>query len=239
MKLVLLQLLFSCVCLTAYGFQETEYFRPGGGFPSYEAEDLSPAAGDWDELTRGISYKEKAPEKAEEKEADHPPPPPKRSADNGFLIKLLLVLVGLAGLVLAILHFTNNIDLFKSDRKLRRSARDLSLTDIEDQLDSVDLKDPIEQVIAEGNYAVAVRLLYLQSIQALNDHQLIRWKRDKTNGEYLRELPEGTLRRDFTELTGVFERIWYGEKPIGRTQFPAVQAQFSRMQQSIQNSPRP
>ena len=237
MKSVLLLLLLSLVCSTAYGFQDTDYFDPGGGYERYEAEQLAKPTGNWAELTEGIDYEEAAPEPIEEsQERERNPVQPSES--NGFFVKLLLVVLAIVGLVFAILHFTDNIDVFKRDRRLRRSGRDMSLSDIEDQLDSVDLKDPIEQAVADGNYAVAVRLLYLQCIQALNDHRLIRWKRDKTNGDYLRELPDGPLREDFAGLTGVFERIWYGEKPIEPAQFSTVRDRFRQTIRSIQNTPR-
>jgi Domain of unknown function (DUF4129) len=62
-----------------------------------------------------------------------------------------------------------------------------------------------------GNYRLAVRLGYLQVLKQLTDQGLIRWQPDKTNHDYLFELPAGPLPDAFRELTRQFDYVWYGE----------------------------
>jgi hypothetical protein len=62
-----------------------------------------------------------------------------------------------------------------------------------------------------GNYRLAVRLGYLQVLKQLTDLGLIRWQPDKTNHDYLYELPTGPLATAFRQVTQQFEYVWYGE----------------------------
>lgn len=74
-----------------------------------------------------------------------------------------------------------------------------------------DLTGRLAEAEARGDYRLAVRLGYLLVLRALADRDLIRWLPDKTNQQYLRELPAGPLRDQLAPLTRQFEVAWYGE----------------------------
>ncbi|MBC7449019.1 MAG: DUF4129 domain-containing protein [Hymenobacteraceae bacterium] len=74
-----------------------------------------------------------------------------------------------------------------------------------------DLAARLAEAEVRGDYRLAVRLGYLTALRQLADRELIRWLPDKTNQQYLRELPAGPLRDAFAPLTRQFELAWYGE----------------------------
>ena len=205
----------------------------GPGYEQYLTDPLpAPSADGWADLTDGIEYDDTLRERnpTEEETPQATPtrnPSASRGATEAFKLLLLLVAVGL--LVFAIVQWRGGNHFFKTNRRIKRRGADVSLREIEENLDSVDLRTPLERAIADGNFRRAVRLLYLQSIQRLDEKRLVRWQIDKTNGEYLRELAAGELRTRFAEVTLVFERLWYGERDLDRAQFTAVHREFNEL----------
>ncbi|MBG8555380.1 DUF4129 domain-containing protein [Hymenobacter guriensis] len=80
-----------------------------------------------------------------------------------------------------------------------------------EDLETINFDAAIAEAERQENYRVAVRLGYLLALKQLADKGLIRLQPEKTNHDYLYELPEGTLPPAFRELTRQFEFVWYGE----------------------------
>ena len=98
-------------------------------------------------------------------------------------------------------------------RAFGRSARRAPLSydvDSED-IHALDFSTLLRDAETTGNYRLAVRLGYLEVLKQLTDQGLIRWQPDKTNHDYLYELPTGPLPPAFRELTRQFDFVWYGE----------------------------
>ncbi|WP_157530427.1 DUF4129 domain-containing protein [Hymenobacter norwichensis] len=98
-------------------------------------------------------------------------------------------------------------------RAFGRGARRAPLSydvDAED-IHALDFGALLREAETTGNYRLAVRLGYLEVLKQLTDQGLIRWQPDKTNHDYLYELPPGPLPPAFRELTRQFDFVWYGE----------------------------
>ncbi|RSK45657.1 DUF4129 domain-containing protein [Hymenobacter perfusus] len=95
-------------------------------------------------------------------------------------------------------------------RAPRRAA--LSYDAETEDLHALDLDVLLTQAEEARNYRLAVRLGYLRVLRQLSDKGLIKWQPDKTNHDYLYELPTGPLPESFRELTRQFEYVWYGEQ---------------------------
>jgi hypothetical protein len=98
-------------------------------------------------------------------------------------------------------------------RAFGRGARRAPLSydvDAED-IHALDFSALLREAETTGNYRLAVRLGYLEVLKQLTDQGLIRWQPDKTNHDYLYELPPGPLPPAFRELTRQFDFVWYGE----------------------------
>ena len=79
------------------------------------------------------------------------------------------------------------------------------------------------EAINRNDYRLAIRYLYLGSLKQLHQAQFIEWKKDKTNYEYLGELPK-YKQMDFRSLYSIYEYVWYGE-------FQADNQQVDKMNQ--------
>ncbi|UYZ63340.1 DUF4129 domain-containing protein [Hymenobacter weizhouensis] len=115
-----------------------------------------------------------------------------------------------AALVFAVLKLLQ-VDLTRAFGRAPRRAALSYDTETED-LHALQLDALLAQAETERNYRLAVRLGYLQVLRQLSDTGLIRWQPDKTNHDYLFELPAGPLPEAFRELTRQFEYVWYGEQ---------------------------
>lgn len=104
---------------------------------------------------------------------------------------------------------------------------------IEEDITKMEFEDLLQQAVDAGRYRAAVRLLYLRTLRQLSDRGLIAWKQDKTNHDYIRELGDRTLRPGFSDVTLIFEYIWYGEFPVNKDDFNLARASFLQFEQSM------
>ncbi len=89
-----------------------------------------------------------------------------------------------------------------------------------------------EETARLGDYRSAVRWLYLSSLLILEERELLRYDRTRTNREYLRSvahLPE--LSAALRSVIDVFDRVWYGFTPIGETEFRQYAGRVKELRQ--------
>jgi len=68
-----------------------------------------------------------------------------------------------------------------------------------------------QQMLAEGRWLMAVRYLYVASVVWLAEREIVIFRKDKTNRDYLRELARRPAERElFGEMTLLFETAVYG-----------------------------
>lgn len=92
-------------------------------------------------------------------------------------------------------------------------------------------KDPdslLRHAIRSGNYRLAVRYLYLQSLQRLSEKKFIEISTNKTNYEYVTEVRKHKFANEFASLTLQYEYVWYGEYPVDERLFEQIQSGFTR-----------
>lgn len=186
----------------------------------------------WESLKEELDYSGKPAQKKKKKTED----PATTGAGAGQFAKFLIIAAGIGLLVFLFIKMAAGNDLFaRRNRKLKPSVADINLAAIEENLEEARLEDPIRQAVAAGNFPLAVRLYYLSMLKALSLKKLIRWKRDKTNGEYLRELADSPLFSTVQEATQIFERVWYGKVEIDREDFSKLEAKFRSAVEKIQH----
>ena len=111
-----------------------------------------------------------------------------------------------------------------------------TIDNLEEHIHDVDLYDFLKNALKDGDYKLAVRIYYLIIIKGLSDSALIKWKKQKTNGEYMSELYGHKLFESFRNNTVIFERIWYGDIEIDKRDFDQVQVKYDAF---IKDIPKP
>lgn len=156
---------------------------------------------------------------------------PLRDATPGWIADWFYYLLAAVGIAFAIVRLLR-MDLVGAFYR-KRTQTGLAFDLVPEDIRALDYDRLIDEAVAVRDYRRAVRLLYLKTLKALTARHLIDWQRDKTNREYLDELPEPTLRRAFAELTSLFEHVWYGDFAVDEAVYGRVQRSFIRFDEEV------
>jgi hypothetical protein len=115
--------------------------------------------------------------------------------------------------------------------KKDRSLLNLNIDDGDLSTNNIDRL--IAQALEKKNYGLAVRFLYQKSLLLLKEHELIHFKQDKTNYEYLKELNDHPSASYFDRLTYFHEYIDYGHFEIDKDRYQKVKDVFTKFQNSL------
>jgi len=160
----------------------------------------------------------KKEEKKERKELE-----PLNLGGLGTALKYILYLgIIILVIVILIMLFSN----IKIEKKLEEIAP-LDLDDIED-IETIDAESGLELALKAENYREAVRMLFIQLLQVLVIEESIKWKPEKTNRHYLREMSEHEKVAHFRILVMAYEQVWYGSEEIDRPFFDELRKDFER-----------
>lgn len=141
-----------------------------------------------------------------------------------FLKYLVIIALGAIVIYVAMKLIGGELNIFAKKSK----TIDVPYHEYEDNIHEINFAEQIEKAIAQANYRLAVRLLYLQSLKKLSDRDLIHWMPEKTNQTYIGEIADADKKVQFSALTRQFEYIWYGEFFIGKEGFAEVRSTFDK-----------
>lgn len=188
----------------------------------------------WSEKADGIDYTEKQPEEEEiEEEA-----PQKQFDGIGsqfsefpswvkpvlFIVLIFLLLV-IIGVIIMKARQPANVTVKRAEAK--------SVEEAEENLPDVELEMLYQKSLDDGSLKIALRIKFLMVLQALIDHEMVVWKKRKTNHAYELEIEAVTIRENFVEVVTIFERVWYGAKPIEQLEFDQVVSSMDGLKNSI------
>ena len=107
------------------------------------------------------------------------------------------------------------------------------ITEEEELVKSEDLPALIKEAIQNGQFRLAVRYYYLNELRKLDALHLINYEYQKTNKDYSDEIEDEGIRRHFSEITKLYEFIWYGSFQVSEMDFRLVEKGFLRMDQVL------
>jgi hypothetical protein len=91
----------------------------------------------------------------------------------------------------------------------------------------------IKQAVQAGNYRLAVRYQYLQTLHKLADKNLVELAADKTNYQYVREITNQNYQQEFSALTLNYEYVWYGGFDIDVIIYRRMETGFSQFNSKL------
>lgn len=143
---------------------------------------------------------------------------------NGSLMKLLMY--GLVGVLVLFLIWAilSNIKLKEGELE----AAPIEETDEIEDIEAVDTDAGYNEALANGDYRLACRMLFLKVLQRLETTERIRWKKEKTNRHYLQEMAADEQVAVFRDIIVTYEKVWYGDKPIDFAGLQLFAAQASK-----------
>lgn len=179
----------------------------------------------WEELTKGRDYieGEKKPKNYDSKNIK-----PFEFSPFSFdplLGKIILFTVAI-GLLIFILYKLAQNHLFTK----KKTIEGLTIEDIENEhIDNLDLHKLLQKALELGNYKLALRIHYLIILKKLSDSKLIEWKKDKTNYDYMIELSQWKLVKEFSLLTHIFNTVWYSNVNVNNNSYDELKPHFTSL----------
>lgn len=178
----------------------------------------------WEKLNKNLDYTENIKKKK------------KRNYDyfnfpdlniNPTLLKIGLVTLVICALVFLLYKILGDTKFLKNTKV---KTGDFSLLDeAEENLETADLEKFLREALAQKQFKSAVRIYYLMILKELFQRGFIKWKKGKTNYEYLSEMSDRKEFAYFQSLTKAFEIVWYGDVEITESDYAAISPSFNNM----------
>lgn len=142
-----------------------------------------------------------------------------------FMSKIFPFLLG--GIVVFLLLkviFGLDVKFWKKQPSNTKLSKKLIYED--EDIREVDLSLLLKRALEAQNYRLAIRYYYLQALKDLSRNKLIEYHKDKTNTEYVFELNNKDLKRNFSDLTYIYTYVWYGEFSLDKMNFAKAQKKY-------------
>ncbi len=192
---------------------------------------------DWKKTTEDINYDDKIKparkKKNLAKEDNQNDDTPMQHLRSILATIALVLITGLIGFLLFRFALGKYIFPTAKNTSIAATIKATEIAQLEENLNLYDPAQLIEKAILTQDYRLAIRLYYLKTLRQLSLKELIKWEKQKTNYDYLRELNTSDLKIDFEELTQIYERTWYGRQQIGGYEFQQIQPKFDYLVSKI------
>jgi hypothetical protein len=96
-----------------------------------------------------------------------------------------------------------------------------------------ELESRLENALKNEVYREVIRIYFTMILQELIRLQLIKWRLEKTNQQYIYEVKNQELRAELRKCTRYFDIVWYGEYNIDRSKFEEIQPHFTQFIQTL------
>ncbi|KPE50408.1 hypothetical protein [Chryseobacterium indologenes] len=144
-------------------------------------------------------------------------------ATDIFIRLFAIVLVGflLYFIIKYLMGKEGNFFFGKRNKKLNIEAEELH-----ENIHEINFPESIARFEREKDYRSAVRYQFLLILKKLSDKKLISWNPEKTNKDYTAELKDSHVKSVFSELSYIFDNVWYGEFNIDEQSYLKFKDQY-------------
>jgi len=177
-------------------------------------------------------YANLEPEKKKKQEAQQQPKSSKGLLAAVWFRNLLwiIILCSFIGVVIWYLA-SSNISLFQKGSK--KIEGDEVQEEISDDIFSISYEREIQKAVEAKNYRLAIRLWYLKTLKELADRNIIDYRHERTDSEYVNSLYGSRYYKDFFRLTRNFEYTWYGQFNLSAEAYNMMQTDFITFKNSL------
>ncbi len=185
----------------------------------------------WKSLVRDMSFEEKK-SKPKDTTAKKEVKAKEKPGGTGLpFMKYLWIIIVILILAIVVYKF---LPAFNKKNIRNKHNLVIGLDDLdEDAIKAIEIETPLNMALAEGDYRTAYRLRYLSVLKQLIGRNLILYKKEKTNYEYLLQLTGLPVYEPFRLLTFNFDGIWYGELHIDKTRYELLDEHFVNFNREI------
>jgi len=98
--------------------------------------------------------------------------------------------------------------------------------ELHENIHEINFPESISGFERSGDFRSAIRYQFLFILKKLSDKKLILWNPEKTNKDYVAELKDTQLKSEFSNLSYIFDYVWYGEFTIDEQSYVKFKNQF-------------
>ncbi|MDF2457347.1 MAG: hypothetical protein K0R51_3340 [Cytophagaceae bacterium] len=189
----------------------------------------------WRNLTKDLTYGDTLEHK---KKPDTKTKPKEESKTRSFpsfgfgsaMTKYILFALVIAAIVFLLYRLIGSAFL-SGNTKITKSQATFEILHDDEQMMQKDLNSLLEEALQRKDYKTAIRILFIQSLQDLQTYEWIKWKKEKTNRDYLNELMQRDAFVPFGSMVLLYEKAWYSESGATQEDWEA----FSTFRQQIKS----
>jgi hypothetical protein len=94
--------------------------------------------------------------------------------------------------------------------------------------EKINWEEEIAKAVKMQEYRLAVRYQFLSTLKSLSKNDLISWKAEKTNYDYISEIKDIQMKSVFNNLSNLYEAVWYGNFPIIQDEYALIGKDFEQ-----------
>jgi hypothetical protein len=155
------------------------------------------------------------------------------------LAVLLVLLIVLA--VWFLRKIANNDDATEDMVEARLKDYKKQIKELPFQIDTElgNCRDLAEAAFRSGDHSRAIIYLFSHALLYLDQHQVVRLRRGKTNRQYLREARElPPAYQYFSKLITPFESVFFGNHPMNPQEFSEYWRELPEFENHVRNRPQ-
>lgn len=144
-----------------------------------------------------------------------------------------IIIIGVFAAVIMWFLAESNIGLFRKKNKIVKAEEEEFATE---DIFSINYQKEIDKAAAQANYRLAVRLMFLRLLKNMSEKNVINYKQDKTNFDYLLQLHSTNYYKDFFRITRNYEYTWYGQFEINEEAYKIIRNDFDLFEKNLARS---
>ncbi len=177
---------------------------------------------------------------ADKEFTDEEKPPMQKRLKNDYVplaqrrwFQTVLWMVIIGGFAAALIGFLagSQVGLFRKKNPKVKNADDGEL--ITENIFAIDYQKEIDKAAQTGNYRLAIRLMYLRLLKNMTERNVIHYKQDKTNFDYLLQLQPTNYYNGFLRVTRNYEYAWYGLFEIKEDAYHFIKKDFEQFERFL------
>lgn len=143
---------------------------------------------------------------------------------------LWIIIVGGFAAFLVVYLSGSNVGLFRRKNRGTSSGEEEIISE---DIFAINYQKEIDKAAAQGNYRLAIRLMFLRLLKNMSEKNIIRYKQDKTNLDYLQELSATGYYSNFFRVTRNYEYSWYGQFPVTENAYTIIRNDFDQFDKEL------
>jgi Domain of unknown function (DUF4129) len=147
--------------------------------------------------------------------------------------KTLMLIIAITGFAAIIGWYlaSNNVGFFrKKDKKTDEALAD---EEMPEDIFAINYQKEIDKAARDGNYRLAIRLQYLRLLKQMAERNIINYKQDKTNFDYLAEVHPTAHYNHFFRITRNYEYSWYGKFDVSNEAYRIISTDYDKLGNQI------